>query len=316
MVGEIFVANHRGFSDVYSPMLIECTSCDAKYRVPDERVAGKTVRLRCKRCGTGIVVDASKDASVMFSLAMLTKEAPKPPAPTPVDDIAHISAGDVFAPLLTAPAPVEAERVPSRAGWIAAAAIGAVIAVALPVGVVMTRRPVVTREAVAVASASASASTVTVTSTIASTAPLGTTTAVASESLSAPPAPRARASIAVATTAVRASPPPPKCCPGETDAQCEIRRSVGAACAQESRPFDRGAAHRALAGVNLSSCNATGAGHVKVTFEPDGSASAADVDDGAFVGTPTAACIARSYRATKVPAFSGPALTVGKTFSM
>jgi hypothetical protein len=103
-----------------------------------------------------------------------------------------------------------------------------------------------------------------------------------------------------------------------------MRLSVGAACGEapsdtttKTAPaFDRPAAIRAL-GVSVASCKRddgpTGSGHVRVTFQPSGSVSAVDVD-APFAGTAGGACVAQRYRGVSVPAFSGGALTVGKTF--
>jgi len=40
-------------------MKITCQSCGAKYTVADEKVRGKTVKIRCKKCSSAIVVDGS-----------------------------------------------------------------------------------------------------------------------------------------------------------------------------------------------------------------------------------------------------------------
>jgi hypothetical protein len=105
-----------------------------------------------------------------------------------------------------------------------------------------------------------------------------------------------------------------------------MRVAAGAACSAEqpastvtsAAPFDRAAAARAL-GINVSSCKRadgpTGAGHVKVTFQPSGSVSAVDVE-APYAGTATGACVAQRYRAASVPAFAGGPLSVGKTFAI
>jgi predicted Zn finger-like uncharacterized protein len=41
-------------------MNIACSNCPAKYAVPDDKVRGRKVRITCKRCGAGIVVDGTK----------------------------------------------------------------------------------------------------------------------------------------------------------------------------------------------------------------------------------------------------------------
>ena len=37
-------------------MKVVCDGCQAKYQVPDERVAGRKLRIKCRRCGNGIIV--------------------------------------------------------------------------------------------------------------------------------------------------------------------------------------------------------------------------------------------------------------------
>ena len=85
-------------------------------------------------------------------------------------------------------------------------------------------------------------------------------------------------------------------------------------------PFDRGAAAGALGGVNVQSCKKpdgpTGAGHVTITFAPNGSVSSAVVDQGPFPGTPVGGCIAGKFRAAHIPAFAGGAVKAGKSFTI
>jgi hypothetical protein len=83
--------------------------------------------------------------------------------------------------------------------------------------------------------------------------------------------------------------------------------------------FDRGAAQTILAAVDYQSCRGTGprgAGHVRVMFGPEGHVASATVDGGPFPGTPAAACIASLFRGVRIPAFSGPPVTVGKSFTL
>ncbi|MCC6552553.1 MAG: zinc-ribbon domain-containing protein [Polyangiaceae bacterium] len=42
-------------------MKITCQSCQAKYTIADEKVAGKTVKIKCKKCGAAIVVQGGAD---------------------------------------------------------------------------------------------------------------------------------------------------------------------------------------------------------------------------------------------------------------
>jgi len=41
-------------------MKITCQSCQAKYTIADEKVVGKTVKIKCKKCGAAIVVNANE----------------------------------------------------------------------------------------------------------------------------------------------------------------------------------------------------------------------------------------------------------------
>jgi hypothetical protein len=86
--------------------------------------------------------------------------------------------------------------------------------------------------------------------------------------------------------------------------------------ADETATFDKAAAVKALAGVDLSTCKVTqpGEGHVLVTFQNKGKASEVVVDKGDFGAKAVAKCIAAKFKKVKVPAFDGPPVRVGKTF--
>jgi hypothetical protein len=72
--------------------------------------------------------------------------------------------------------------------------------------------------------------TMTIGSTSTSVMPVGSSEAPsASENLTSPPAPRVK-SVAPIVSHIARPPQPPKCCPGETDMECAMRRSVGKAC--------------------------------------------------------------------------------------
>ncbi len=43
-------------------MKITCHACDAKYTIADEKVTGRTVKIKCKKCGATIVVAADQAA--------------------------------------------------------------------------------------------------------------------------------------------------------------------------------------------------------------------------------------------------------------
>ena len=103
---------------------------------------------------------------------------------------------------------------------------------------------------------------------------------------------------------------------GKTDEKPPENAGGGGSEAQ----FDRGAAAGALGGIDYQGCKKpdgpTGAGHVTVTFGPDGNVASAIVDQGPFPGTAVGGCIAGKFRAAHVPPFSGAAVRVGKSFTL
>src|SRR4051812_3375952 len=43
-------------------MKVSCQACGAKYTIADDKVRGRKVKIRCKSCGTPIVVDGQSEA--------------------------------------------------------------------------------------------------------------------------------------------------------------------------------------------------------------------------------------------------------------
>src|SRR3954451_12051517 len=43
-----------------SAMKIQCQSCQAKYTIADEKVLGKVVKIRCKKCSATIVINGNE----------------------------------------------------------------------------------------------------------------------------------------------------------------------------------------------------------------------------------------------------------------
>jgi hypothetical protein len=85
--------------------------------------------------------------------------------------------------------------------------------------------------------------------------------------------------------------------------------------------FDKTAAKSALndAAQAAASCGAGGApakGKVQVTFAPTGKVSDAQLVEGPFAGTTAGKCALRTFKAAKVPAFSGAPITVAKSFKV
>lgn len=85
--------------------------------------------------------------------------------------------------------------------------------------------------------------------------------------------------------------------------------------------FDKGAAKAALsaAASKAAGCGAGGApgkGKVMLTFAASGKVSSASLVEGPFAGKSAGNCALKHFRAARVPAFSGSAVTVSKSFSI
>ncbi|HET7541465.1 MAG TPA: zinc-ribbon domain-containing protein [Polyangiaceae bacterium] len=163
------------------------------------------------------------------------------------------------------------------------------------------------------ASAAASAASAGSTNPAASSSAAAAVSAVASAKPATPaaakPAEAAAAKPAEATAAAK---------PAETAA---AEKPAEAAPAAEAAAFDKNAAVAALsaAAASAASCKTadgpTGSGKVSVTFAPSGRATATSVV-GELAGTEVGGCVARLFRAAKVPPFSGDPVTVSKSFTV
>jgi predicted Zn finger-like uncharacterized protein len=66
-------------------MKVTCQSCQAKYTIADEKVRGKVAKIRCKKCGTTIIVDGNEPAASGVA---------EPPGSGPVSDFTQQGASD------------------------------------------------------------------------------------------------------------------------------------------------------------------------------------------------------------------------------
>jgi predicted Zn finger-like uncharacterized protein len=57
-------------------MKISCQSCQSKYTIADDKVAGKVVKIRCKKCGATIVVNGSGDGAALSEAVSYAPSAP------------------------------------------------------------------------------------------------------------------------------------------------------------------------------------------------------------------------------------------------
>lgn len=95
-----------------------------------------------------------------------------------------------------------------------------------------------------------------------------------------------------------------------------------APAAGSDQPFSKAAAVSALSSAagSAGSCKKlggpTGTGRVTVTFAPSGRVTTANVEGAPFAGTSVGGCVASLFRKAHIPAFSGSAVTVSKSFSI
>jgi predicted Zn finger-like uncharacterized protein len=95
-----------------------------------------------------------------------------------------------------------------------------------------------------------------------------------------------------------------------------------AAGASTAPPFSKASAISALGGAagSAGGCKKaggpTGVGKVQVTFAPSGRVTSATVMGAPFAGTAVGGCVAGAFRRAHVPAFSGNAVTVSKSFAI
>jgi predicted Zn finger-like uncharacterized protein len=81
-------------------MKITCQSCQSKYNVADDKVTGKIVKIRCRKCGATIVVNGTGSAA--------GNGAPEAAAPTGGDAQWHVNVTDTDQRTMTLPELVDA----------------------------------------------------------------------------------------------------------------------------------------------------------------------------------------------------------------
>jgi predicted Zn finger-like uncharacterized protein len=80
-------------------MKIVCESCQAKYSIADEKVAGKVFKIRCKRCSEVIIVRGDQQAVQQEAQPEAEAAAAAPPAEAASDAIWHVVVnGEQFGP--------------------------------------------------------------------------------------------------------------------------------------------------------------------------------------------------------------------------
>ena len=261
--------------------------------------------------------------------------------------LAALAAPDFTKPVAAAPEPVRPSdpvEVPNAspgkkkggAGLLIAAVVGIAAAAGIAF-VVMSKKPAekpaesaVAEPKAAAPSTPAATATATAADTAAPTAAPDTAnsapsaaepssaTSAASAAAAKPVAGAATTTATATTTAAPGTPAKPADKPADTkktDAPAAPAAPAGGA------DFDKAAAVAALgaAAANAASCKKpdgpTGDGKASVTFAPSGRATNSTVS-GALAGTDVGGCVARIFRAAKVPPFSGDPVTVSKSFSV
>jgi hypothetical protein len=170
-------------------------------------------------------METTTENSSMFTLEMLTKQA-REVAAEPQKE-APASAHHVFSPVLAAP--VVEEKTTRVSGWVFVAAFVAFIAPIIAVTAYTTTHAPTPKP---VPSAQPGTIKVTGPETVASVTPSASATIAEApkqepncmcmpKAKPIPPAPRATATVKHEA---------PKCCAGESEMQCAMRRSVGATC--------------------------------------------------------------------------------------
>ncbi|MFW6051858.1 MAG: zinc-ribbon domain-containing protein, partial [Myxococcota bacterium] len=64
-----------------------CDNCKAKYQIADEKIAGRTLKMKCRKCGHDILIRGAEVASPAAPpappAAPPRAKAPQPKAPPP-----------------------------------------------------------------------------------------------------------------------------------------------------------------------------------------------------------------------------------------
>lgn len=79
-------------------MKITCQSCQAKYTIADEKVLGKTVKIRCKKCASTIVVNGNDPSAVTMESvqpeALRSQDSTLPTPPSAEGWTVNVAEGD------------------------------------------------------------------------------------------------------------------------------------------------------------------------------------------------------------------------------
>jgi predicted Zn finger-like uncharacterized protein len=241
--------------------------------------------------------------------ALLTAPAPPPPKPEPKP-----------VPVATTPsgAPVYAAPPRSKVGLIVGIVAG--IAIVGTAGAVIALK-LASHEPPPAASAELSAK-----------APAASATLAPSASASATAAPSASEAPSAAAPVASASAAPEKVgrvsgAVAKGPSESKPEKKPDSKPSEPSGPPVSGSFSKdaAVAALSVAASQATvckkpegpwGSGKALVTFAPSGRVTTANVTGAPFGGTPVGGCVANVFRRAKIPAFSGEAVTVSKSFTI
>ncbi|MBM4374372.1 MAG: zinc-ribbon domain-containing protein [Deltaproteobacteria bacterium] len=124
-------------------MRFHCQSCSAKYQIADEKVGGKTIRMKCRKCGTTIQVrptgDGEAEHVVDPSIAPVTMMPPSEALPPSLAPTASVPREPMAATEVPATSAVTSSAPPL--GSLATPASVPASSVPLPLGETMSPRP-------------------------------------------------------------------------------------------------------------------------------------------------------------------------------
>ncbi len=290
---------------------------------------------------------AMGEASGLIDIRALSAGmAPASQRSNKVDDIMNLAGGGAFTPSLTAPVlAASAFEAPDYAAAAAAgnaeaqasggnktllfAIIGGAVVVVLALVVVffvILKSPddptaKTTPSSTTSAVATTTATTATVTATATTTTPVATSAAppdtapTTTTTASAPPSATTTATATVTTTATTKP-------TATTTTTVTAPATTTAPPSSDQPPFNLDAAKSSLKAVagGVGGCakpgGPTGSGTVLVQFRGNGSVQTAQVQGSPFAGTPVGACVAGRFFGARVPAFSGSAPPLTKSFTI
>ena len=72
-------------------MKISCPTCAAKYTIADDKARGKSVKIKCRKCGTSILVGGDEGGAASWSINIAEDDQ----RTLPVQQIAELYRGGV-----------------------------------------------------------------------------------------------------------------------------------------------------------------------------------------------------------------------------